>query len=71
MQRVLKRLAVTESLLTLPEAEDLPKRLGRLAAVLAHRYAEAPELLHAFVTTHEKATVWHRGFGGFMRSAGC
>ena len=32
MQRVLKRLAVIQSLLTLHESEDLPKHLDRLAA---------------------------------------
>ena len=72
VQRVLKRLAVIQSLLTLPETEDLPKHLerleaepladGRLAAVLAalraHRYAEAIDLLQAFVAAHAQVRAW-------------
>lgn len=72
VQRVLKRLAVIQSLLTLPETEDLPKHLecleaepladSRLAAVLAalraHRYAEATDLLHAFVAAHAQVRTW-------------
>lgn len=72
MQRVLKRLAVIQSLLTLHETEDLPKHLdhlaaepladSRLAAVLAalraHRYAEATELLQAFVAAHAQVRAW-------------
>lgn len=72
VQRVLKRLAVIQSLLTLHETEDLPKHLerleaepladSRLAAVLAalraHRYADATELLHAFVAAHAQVRRW-------------
>ena len=72
VQRVLKRLAVIQSLLTLHETEDLPKHLerleaepladSRLAAVLAalraHRYAEATDLLHAFVAAHAQVRTW-------------
>ena len=72
VQRVLKRLAVIQSLLTLHETEDLPKHLerleaepladSRLAAVLAalraHRYAEATDLLHAFVAAYAQIRTW-------------
>ncbi|MDJ0365906.1 phospholipase D-like domain-containing protein [Hymenobacter sp. H14-R3] len=72
VQRVLKRLAVIQSLLTLHETEDLPKHIERLeaeplpdprlAAVLtalrAHRYAEATGLLQAFVAAHAQVRVW-------------
>lgn len=72
MQRVLKRLAVIQSLLTLHETEDLPKHLDRLdaepladsrlgailAALRAHRYAEATAQLHAFVAAHAQVRVW-------------
>ncbi|MGI4870320.1 MAG: phospholipase D-like domain-containing protein [Janthinobacterium lividum] len=72
VQRVLKRLAVIQSLLTLHETEDLPKHLdrleaepladSRLAAVLAalhaHRYAHATDLLQAFVAAHAQVRVW-------------
>lgn len=72
MQRVLKRLAVIQSLLTLHETEDLPKHLDRLAAeplpdprlaavlaaLRAHRYAETTALLHAFVAAHAQVRVW-------------
>ncbi len=72
VQRVLKRLAVIESLLTLHETEDLPKHLDRLAAepladprlaavlaaLRAHRYAEGTALLHAFVAAHAQVRRW-------------
>ncbi|GAB3635956.1 hypothetical protein GCM10027422_15460 [Hymenobacter arcticus] len=72
VQRVLKRLAVIQSLLTLHETEDLPKHLDRLAAepladsrlaavlaaLRAHRYAEATDLLQAFVAAHAQVRVW-------------
>ena len=72
VQRVLKRLAVIQSLLTLHETEDLPKHLERLeaepladsrltavlAALRAHRYAEATDLLQAFVAAHAQVRVW-------------
>ena len=72
VQRVLKRLAVIQSLLTLHETEDLPKHLdrleaepladSRLAAVLvalrAHRYAEATDLLQAFMAAHAQVRAW-------------
>ena len=72
MQRVLKRLAVIQSLLTLHETEDLPKHLecfeaeglpdARLAPVLAalraHRYAEATAALAAFVAAYAQVRVW-------------
>ncbi|WP_223649677.1 phospholipase D-like domain-containing protein [Hymenobacter psoromatis] len=72
VQRVLKRLAVIESLLTLSETEDLPKHLDRLAAepladprlaavlaaLRAHRYAEGTALLHAFVAAHAQVRRW-------------
>ena len=72
VQRVLKRLAVIQSLLTLHETEDLPKHLDRLeaepladsrlgailAALRAHRYADATELLHAFVAAHAQVRRW-------------
>ena len=72
VQRVLKHLAVIQSLLTLHETEDLPKHLERLeaqpladsrlgavlAALRAHRYAEAIELLQAFVAAHAQVRVW-------------
>ena len=72
MQRVLKRLAVVQSLLALAETDDLPKHLERLeaeclpdprltavlAALRAHRYAEATELMHAFVAAYAQVRVW-------------
>ncbi|AMR26383.1 hypothetical protein A0257_04205 [Hymenobacter psoromatis] len=72
VQRVLKRLAVIESLLTLSETEDLPKHLDRLAAepladprlaavlaaLRAHRYAEGTALLRAFVAAHAQVRRW-------------
>ncbi|WP_151088477.1 phospholipase D-like domain-containing protein [Hymenobacter baengnokdamensis] len=72
VQRVLKRLAVIQSLLTLHETEDLPKHLDRLeaepladprltavlAALRTHRYAEATDLLQAFVAAHAQVRVW-------------
>lgn len=72
VQRVLKRLSIIRSLLTLHETEDLPKHLerleaenlpdARLAAVLramrAHHYAEATSLLQAFVAAYAQVRVW-------------
>ena len=72
VQRVLKRLAVIQSLLTLHETEDLPKHLDRLAAerladsrlaavtaaLRAHRYAAATDLLQAFVAAHAQVRRW-------------
>ena len=72
VQRVLKRLAVIQSLLTLHETEDLPKHLDRLAAepladsrlaavlaaLRAHHYAEATDLLQAFVAAHAQVRRW-------------
>lgn len=72
VQRVLKRLAIIQSLLTLHETEDLPKHLerleaehlpdARLTAVLtalrAHRYAEATTRLQEFVAAYSQVRVW-------------
>ena len=72
VQRVLKRLAVIQSLLTLHETEDLPKHLERLeaegltdsslvavlTALRAHRYAEATSRLQEFVAAYSQVRVW-------------
>lgn len=72
VQRVLKRLAVIQSLLTLHETEDLPKHLERLeaeslpdtrlaallTALRAHRYAEATARLQEFVAAYAQIRVW-------------
>ena len=72
VQRVLKRLAVIQSLLTLHETEDLPKHLERLeaenlpdtrltavlTALRAHRYAEATARLQEFVAAYAQVRVW-------------
>jgi len=72
VQRVLKRLSVIQSLLTLHETEDLPKHVERLEAealadsrlsgilraLRAHRYAEATGLLQAFVAAYAQVRVW-------------
>ena len=72
MSRVLKRLAVIESLLTLHETEDLPKHLDRLAAeplpdprlralltaLRAGRYAEATTRLREFTAAYARVQVW-------------
>jgi hypothetical protein len=72
VQRVLKRLAVVQSLLALHETDDLPKHLERLeaepltdsrlaailAALRAHRYTEAIEQLQAFVAAYAQVRVW-------------
>lgn len=72
VQRVLKRLAVIQSLLTLHETEDLPKHLERLeaeglpdirlvavlTALRANRYAEATARLQEFVAAYAQVRVW-------------
>ncbi|WP_375415998.1 phospholipase D-like domain-containing protein [uncultured Hymenobacter sp.] len=72
VQRVLKRLAVIQSLLSLHETEDLPKHVERLeaenlpnprlaavlAALRARRYAEATGLLQDFVAAYAQVQVW-------------
>lgn len=72
VERALKRLGVIKTLLALHETEDLPKHIERLeaenltdarlpavvAALRAHRYAEALELLQAFVAAYAQVRVW-------------
>ena len=72
MERALKRLGVIKTLLALHETEDLPKHIERLeaenladarlpavvAALRAQRYAEALELLQAFVAAYAQVRVW-------------
>lgn len=71
-ERVLKRLGVIKTLLALHETEDLAKHIDRLeaedlpdarlpavvAALRTHRYAEALELLQAFVAAYAQVRVW-------------
>ena len=72
VERVLKRLGVIKTLLALHETEDLPKHIERLeaenlpdarlvpivTALRAQRYAEALELLQAFIAAYAQVRVW-------------
>lgn len=72
VERVLKRLSLIKSLLALHEIEDLPKHVERLeaegvadvrlvsvlAALRAHRYAEAMTQLEEFVAVYAQLRVW-------------
>ena len=72
VQRIMKRLGVIQALLALEDAEDLPKHIERieaesitdsrlttmLAALRAHRYAEATTLLQAFVAAYSQVRIW-------------
>ena len=72
VERALKRLGVIKTLLALHKTEDLPKHIERLeaenladarlpavvAALRTQRYAEALELLQAFVAAYAQVRVW-------------
>ena len=72
VERALKRLGVIKTLLALHETEDLPKHIERLeaegvadtrltavvVALRAQRYADALELLQAFMAAYAQVRVW-------------